>query len=268
MKLMNKKLVSFATLLACSFLAQASEFWLQPLKFVHRPGEDLVVNFKVGEGFVGEPWTVKKDRLERLELHQKNTLKDLKGQVVEGDKDNLKTPLTAEGTYLLAMQSTNASSEMEAEKFNAYLKDNGLDEAYGQRRKTNTMAKNGTELYARYSKLLVQAGEKTDATFRKEVGFPVEIVPEQNPYTLKVGDPVKFRILYMGKPVFGAKVKVLNFNNNRTTAQNIFSQQDGTIETHISNPGRWMVSFVKMVPSKDPKADWQSYWATLVFGIK
>src|SRR5690242_9245154 len=47
MKLINKKLVSFAALLACSFLAQASEFWLQPLKFVHKPGEDLVVNFKV-----------------------------------------------------------------------------------------------------------------------------------------------------------------------------------------------------------------------------
>jgi hypothetical protein len=39
------------------------------------------------------------------------------------------------------------------------------------------------------------------------------------------------------------------------------------IETHISNAGAWMVSFVKMVPSKNPEADWQSYWASLVFGI-
>jgi uncharacterized GH25 family protein len=265
---MNKKLISFAVLLSCSLLAQAHEFWLQPLKFVHQTGEDLVVNFKVGESFMGEPWKVTKDRLERLELHQTNTMKDLRAAVVEGDKGNLKTPLTVEGTYLLVMQSNAVFSDLEAEKFNEYLKEDGLDEAYAHRRKTNTLDKNGTELYARYSKLLVQAGEKTDNTFRKEAGLPVEIIPEQNPYALKIGAPIRFRILYMGKPLFGAKVRVWNFHNNRTTAQNIFSQQDGTVETHISNPGRWMVSFVKMVPSKDPKADWQSYWASLVFGVK
>jgi uncharacterized GH25 family protein len=265
---MNKKWISFGALLACSFVVLAHEFWLQPVKFIHKTGEDLVVNFKVGENFIGDPWTVKKDRFERLELHQKNTLKDLKAQVVEGEKDNLKTPLSDEGTYLLVMQSNAAFSDLEAEKFNAYLKEDGLDEVYSQRSKTNTLDKNGTEFYARCSKLLVQAGEKTDNTFRKEVGLPVEIIPDQNPYALKIGAPIRFKILYMGKPLFGAKVKVWNFHNNRTTAQNIFSQQDGMIETHISNPGRWMVSFVKMVPSKDPKADWQSYWASLVFGIK
>jgi len=264
----NKKIGVFLGLLVCNLVLQAHEFWLQPAKFILKPGETLVVNFKVGENFLGEGWDLKRHRIEKLEIHQKNTIKDLKEVVTEGEKDNLKIPLTSEGTYLVLMQSNNAFSDLEAEKFNAYLKEDELDDAYAQREKTNTLNKNGTELYARYAKLLVQAGTKTDNTFRKEIGWPVEIIPEQNPYALKMGDPVQFKILYNGKPLFGAKIRVWNHYNNRTTVQNIYSQQDGMISTHISNPGAWMVSFVKMVPSKDPKADWQSYWASLVFGVK
>lgn len=85
---------------------------------------------------------------------------------------------------------------------------------------------------------------------------------------MKKGDPVAFKILFEGKPLFGAKVKVWNRHNHRTSVQNIFSQQDGVIETHISNPGSWMVSVVKMVPSKNPKAQYRSYWGTLVFGVR
>jgi uncharacterized GH25 family protein len=268
MIMVNKKIAGFTGLILCGIAVQAHEFWLQPLKFVLKTGESLVVNFKVGEDFLGEPWTFTKDRIVKLELHQKNTVKDLKKDVVEGAKNNLQTALPNEGTYLLVLQSSEAFSDLEAEKFNAYLKEDELDDAYAHREKTNTLDKNGTEFYARYAKLLVQAGEKTDNTFRKEIGLPVEIMPEQNPYNLKLGDAVQFKILFQGKPLFGAKVRVWNFYNNRTTVQNIYSQQDGMISTHISNPGSWMVSFVKMVPSKNPKADWQSYWASLVFGIK
>lgn len=265
---MNKKVISLSVLLASGFLLQAHEFWLQPAKFILKTGENLVVNFKVGENFMGAHWNLKKDNLKRIELHQKNTLKNLKDIVVEGEKGTLSTPLANEGTYLLVMQSNNEFSDLRAEKFNDFLKEEELDDAYAQRVKTNTLEKNGTELYARCTKLLVQVGEKTDNTFRKETGLPVEIIPEQNPYALKVGSPIQYKILFQGKPLFGAKVRVWNNYNNRTTVQDIYSQQDGMISTHISNPGMWMVSFVKMVPSKDPKADWQSYWASLVFGVK
>jgi uncharacterized GH25 family protein len=265
---MNRTWLSFVGLLLCSLLAQAHEFWLQPQKFVLQQGEPLVVSFKVGENFMGEPWDLQKHKIERLDLHHKNTVKDLKESVKEGDKDNLQTPLAEAGTHLLAMQSNAAFIELEAEKFNAYLEEDGLDDAYAYREKNKLLDKPAKELYTRYSKLLVQVGETTDNTFRKEIGFPVEIVPEQNPYALKLGAAIRYKILFNGKPLFGVKVRVWNRYNNRTTVQNIYTQQDGTIDTHISNPGAWMVSFVKMVPSKDAKADWQSYWASLVFGVK
>ena len=72
-------------------------------------------------------------------------------------------------------------------------------------------------------------------------------IPEKNPIDLKKGDVIRFKILFKGKPLFGANVKVWNRHNHSTSVQNIFSQQDGMIETHVSNPGSWMVSVVTMI---------------------
>ena len=265
---MKQKFGALTLLLAFSLVVQAHEFWMQPNKFRIKVGESISVSFKVGENFIGQPWPVKKARIEKLQLHNGNNVKDMNALLQEGEKDNLKITASEEGTHLVVMESNNAFIASDGKSFTEYLEEDGLDEVLSYREKMKMMDDSAKEFYSRHTKLLFQVGEKTDDTFRKEVGLPVEIVPQRNPYNLKVGDPVHFKILHNGKPLFGAKVKVWNRYNNRTTTQNIYSQQDGMIETRISNPGLWMVSVVNMVPLKDSKAEWQSYWASLVFGIQ
>jgi uncharacterized GH25 family protein len=165
------------------------------------------------------------------------------------------------------MQTKKSFIKLEAETFNAYLKDQGLDEVVALRKKKEQVADSAREYYSRYSKLLVQAGAGSDDTYKKIVGLPVEIIPIENPYTLKVGDRIHFQVLFNGSPLFGAQVKIFNRNKGLTTIQKIYTQQDGTIETTVSNNGNWLVSVIKMVPSKDARADWESYWGSLVFGI-
>jgi uncharacterized GH25 family protein len=263
----SKVLVCFFLLLL-TLIVRAHEFWLEPMKFRHAIGENAVINFKVGVNFFGEPWKPTAQKLDKVELHSIKPLKDLKKQVKEGEKENLTIQLAAEGTYMVVMQSAPAFSDLNAEEFNAYLKEEGLDDTYNKRKKTNALEKNGTEVYTRYSKILLQAGKRTDDTYKKIIGLPIEIIPQQNPYTRKVGDPVKFIVRFNGKPLFGALVKVFNKQNNKTNVQTIYSQQDGSVETHISNGGAWMVSVVHMTPSTDPKAEWQSFWGSLTFGIE
>jgi uncharacterized GH25 family protein len=261
------KIVSLMMLVALALILQAHEFWLQPDKFRLNVGDSLNVSFKAGENFLGSPWQAKKEQLESVMMYHQSKVRDLKNMVREGEKDNLKVVLAEEGTYMITMQSRNFYSKADGKTFNAYLEENGLDDVLYNREKNNTLADSAKESYSRHTKLLVQAGKITDDTYKKVIGLPVEIIPDKNPYTWKKGDPVRFKILQDGKPFFGAKVKVWNRYNNRTTMQNIFAQQDGMIETHISNPGLWMVSVVKMIPSKDPEVQWQSYWGSLVFGV-
>ncbi len=110
------------------------------------------------------------------------------------------------------------------------------------------------------------AGTGTDDTYKKTVGLPLEIVPLNDPYRTKPGDEMSFMVLWGGKPLEFTLVKVWNRKNNNTILQNIYTQKDGIITTRLSNTGMWMVSCIKMIPSKDTKADWQSYWASYTFG--
>jgi len=266
---MNRKYIVAAVIVVLSTLAgQAHEFWLQSQKFFFQVGEKATIGFKVGEGFVGEPWDLTKNKVERLQLLHLEQVSDLKASVTPSDKSNFELPLPVEGTHLLVMQSNNAFIEMDAEKFNTYLDEDGLTEIRFARERASAMDKPVKELYSRHTKLLLQVGEKRDDTYRKVAGLPVEIVPLKNPYAVKKGEAIKFRILWQGKPLFGASVKVSNRFDNRTTIQNIFTEQDGTIEMPLSNSGMWMISVVKMIPSKDKVADYQSYWGSLVFGAE
>lgn len=264
---MKRFLISVWFVMAALIL-QSHEFWMAPSKHYFHAGENLNLDFRVGEDFIGEKWKVKKERFDRFEMHDLKGLTDLKSLLKDSASNEIAIPLAAEGGRVVVLQTNEVFSELAANEFNAYLKEDALDEAYAFRRKNNELDKAGKELYARYSKSIIQVGNRLDETFKKPANLPIEIFIEQNPASLKVGDKVSFRIMFQGKPLFGARVSVWNRYNNRTTRQPIFTQQDGRVETHISNPGPWMVSVVKMVSAKDSKADWRSYWGSLTFGIK
>lgn len=264
---MKKRVISFLLLTLLNTLAMAHEFWLQPQKFFFAVGEKALINFKVGENFSGEAWDLDRHKVERLELHNSAGVTDYKSDIKK-EKPNVEIFLSDLGTQLIVMQSDNAFSDLDGPKFNEYLKEDGLDDVLYAREKNNELNKRGTEFYSRHTKLLLQVGNRQDNTYSKVVGLPLEIVPEKNPYLVKLGESNKFKILWEGKPLFGARVKVWNKKDGQIAIQNIYSQKDGTIEFPFSNTGAWMVSVVKMVPSKTAGADWQSYWGSFVFGFE
>lgn len=249
-------------------MVKAHEFWLEPDRFYFEAGSSAAIRFRIGADFIGEARKLKNERIVRLESHASHGDSNLRQTLGADSTDLFQVALANEGTHLIALETSPAFIELDGAEFTEYLQEDGLDEILYQRRKDGISGDSASELYSRHAKLILQVGTKTDETFRKVCGLPLEIIPAKNPAALKKGDPIAFKILFQGKPLFGAKVKVWNRHNRRTSVQNIFSQQDGVIETHVSNPGVWMVSVVKMIPSPDPKAQYRSYWSTLVFGIR
>jgi uncharacterized GH25 family protein len=264
---MCRKIFATLVLFLALSLAYAHEFWLQPRKFKFAKGETMVVDFMVGENFAGEYWDLKKHRVVKLDHLASETSTNLIGSVQAGEGKNLSVTFQQDGTQLLVMQSNNAFIKLDPEKFNAYLKEDGLDEVLEHRTNNGTLADTARENYARCAKLLVQVGDRTDDAYRKVAGLPLEIVPLSNPYALKMGDEISFRILFNGKPLAFTLVKIWNKREGKTFIQNLHTDKTGTVTTRLSNFGSWMVSTVKMIPSKEAAADWQSYWASLVFGL-
>ncbi len=262
-----KKIKVTLTILFLTFIADAHEFWLQPKKFKYALGEEIKLDFMVGESFTGEFWDLKKHKAEKMELHRLGGVRDLAKEVKPTAGNNLYFKADQEGTYLFALQSNAAYIELEGDKFNDYLKEDGLDYILDERTKSGSLNKTSTEFYSRYAKVLVQTGNKTDDTYKKKLGLRYEIIPDQNPYTLKAGDHLQCRVLFEGKPAAHALVKVWNKVNNTTFLQNIYTENDGTMQFPISASGPWMVSSVRMIHSEKAGAEYHSLWASLVFGI-
>ncbi|NOT76101.1 MAG: DUF4198 domain-containing protein [Cyclobacteriaceae bacterium] len=264
---MKRKLtVTFLIIFGAS-LAQAHEFWLQPKKYRYKVGEEMKVDFMVGESFEGEFWDLNRHKVEKLQMHSGATVKDLSKDIKKTAGNNLSYKFDKEGTHLMVLESNSAYIEMEADKFNDYLKEDGIDNILAERTKNNQLERPSKEFYKRYAKLLVQAGAKTDETFRKRMGFRYEIIPLANPYTLKTGDYLQCRVLWEGKPAPHTMVKVWSHIGKKSFLTDIYSEDDGTIKFPISSNGSWMVSSVKMIASETEGAEYQSLWTSLVFAI-
>lgn len=251
-----------------SSLLMAHEFWLQPRKFRYAVGEEAKIDFLVGENFTGEFWDLTKHKAENVQMISAYGKKVLTGEVKKTKGNNLTYKFASEGLHLFSMVSNPAYIELDGEKFNAYLEEDGIEDILALRKRRNELDKPSRENYTRYAKLLVQCGNASDEIYKRKVGTKVEIIPLSNPYTLKSGDYLECEILYDGKPAPHQMVKVWTFINKRAFLQNAYTEDDGRVKFPISNAGPWMVSFVKMVKSEKPNVDYESMWASLVFGIE
>jgi uncharacterized GH25 family protein len=249
-------------------LGVAHEFWLRPKKFRFAAGEEVKVDFVVGENFTGEYWDLNVHTVEKLELITASGKKDLTNSVKPTKGTNLTFKVANQGSQLITMQSGTAFIELDAQKFNAYLEEDGIENIIQRRKEKNETGLGAKEHYQRFSKLLLQSGTTFDDVYKRNVGHPLEIIPESNPNKLKSGDYLGCKVLFQGKPLAHQLVKVWNMMGNRVFLQNMYTENDGTIKFPVSSTGPWMVSSVKMLPSDDSVVDYNSMWASLVFGVE
>jgi uncharacterized GH25 family protein len=262
-----KKVIATGCLVLIGFVSSSHEFWLRPQKFRFAAGEDIKINFLVGENFTGEPWDITHHKIIKLEALSAYGRKDVATQVKPGAGPNLTLKAAGDGLHLIALESNAAFIELEADKFNAYLEEDGLEDIIRRRKENNEMNKPSRENYTRYAKLLVQSGTRKDEIYKRKVGFKLEIIPQQDPYQLKSGDYLDCLVLFDGKPAAHRMVKIWSQIGKSIFEQNAFTENDGTLRFPISNPGPWMVSTVYMEPSGKEGIDYESSWASLVFGI-
>ncbi|MEP2668994.1 MAG: DUF4198 domain-containing protein [Cyclobacteriaceae bacterium] len=263
-----KRGVALILVFAFIGLAQAHEFWMLPNKFRFEVGEKMILDFRVGEGFEGNHWDLNKHKVEELIIQNRVGETNLTDKIEKTKGKNLEYAFNNVGTHLITLQSDAAFIEQSADEFDAYLTEDGLDYIREEREKLGEQNNGAKELYTRYSKLLVQVGNRLDDTYKKSSGLKFEIIPQQNPYELKSGDYMDCKVLYRGNPAPHALVKVWSHVGNRIFLQNIYTESDGMIRFPISNTGPWMVSSVKMIRSNSPQAEWESMWSSLVFEIE
>jgi len=262
-----KKILSLFLLLFFSFLLSAHEFWLEPEKFIYEPGDPINIRFLVGENFEGENWSGNSLKVNQLNFYSKDYTDDLSSEISDEKGDSIQISLYDEGTAMLTFNSNNSFINLDAEKFNEYLKEDGLQTAIDYRREHNESDSAGKEFFQRSVKTILQIGEVKDNTSSKKTNLPLDIIPLQNPYDLKENDSLTVKILFKKTPLKNAHIKAWNRIDNHTTFTDYTSDEKGEIHLPVNQKGKWMISTVKMVRLNNNKeADWQSYWGSLTWG--
>jgi uncharacterized GH25 family protein len=242
------------------------EFWLGLTRYRLAPGGETVLTFFVGEDFHGETWTKRNERLQSLKLYGADGVKDLSATAMETDTLPMSLSFANAGTHLLAMESKNSYIELDGEKFTAYLEEDGIDNIKALRSSKGESTKAAREHYRRCAKTILQVGSKTDHTPLQKLGQALEIVPLKNPYALRKGEELTLQVMFLGKPLPNTVVRTWQKAPAQETAKaRLRTDAEGKTSFIPAVAGEWMVSLVYMIPSTDPAADYQSYWATLVF---
>ena len=269
---MKLRLLAFL-LIATVASALAHEFWIFPENFFPKVGEKLAWRIQVGENYEGERWGGGSRRVERLRLLTTAGEKALTATVRQSDSQ-VEPPAVAievPGTQMLVLETNNSFIELEADKFEAYLKEDGLQLALDYRQKNAEQQKIGREFYRRCAKAILQVGDATNDLPSKPTALDLDIIPLQNPYAMQPGSPLTCRVLYQQKPLANAMVRCWRRVNGQTEVE--FKQTDVKGEATFDLPKKgkaaYMLSSVHMVRlTGNDKADWQSLWGSVTFGMR
>lgn len=263
------KYLSFLlTLILLPQIALAHEYWFEPESFRLAPSAETAVHLYVGDG-------IRKEREERVfqpemtpkfQLFSKDGVIDLKPSIREGASPIYNFSAAKAGNFLFGMERNWSYITLEADKFEDYLREDGIDYISAERRKLGETAKPGRERYSRYIKSLLMVGDKRDATYKRQLGMKLEITPLENPYAKKVGDTLQFKITFDGKPLASRTVFA---DNRESETQRMTTDKNGIVSVKLDRKGMWIVRLVTMRRCANDcgEADWESFWGALTFGI-
>ena len=119
------------------------------------------------------------------------------------------------GTYVIGASLLSREITLKADEFNAYLQEDGTPDVLAARRRANELKKDATERYAKHIKAIIQVGAKRTGEFSTVLGYPAELVPLENPYSLGVGSTLRVRALVDGKAA--ANQLVVSFDGIRSS---------------------------------------------------
>ena len=153
--------------------------------------------------------------------------------------------VTSPGFLILGYRSSRTPITLEAEKFEKYLQDEGLDAVVKARAAKNESVKPGNEV-SPGARNRVAGNGTGEAGFDGTLGFTLELVAESNPLKLRAGDTMKMRLLYEGRGLAGGLVKLTQRDDpgNTATAR---TGADGTVSFKLPRKGVWLARVVHMV---------------------
>lgn len=173
------------------------------------------------------------------------------------------------GTYLVGVSTKPREIDLKAADFNDYLQHDGIPDILSERQKNNELDKNVREQYSKHVRAVFQVGDKLSDDYKRELNYPAEVIPQENPYALGVGDTINLLCTVDGRPVpnqfvmagWESRDGILHYLSERTNGAGLASFK-------LAGAGKWYVKFIHMTALSQSNLNYESKWASLTFEIQ
>jgi uncharacterized GH25 family protein len=115
---------------------------------------------------------------------------------------------------------------------------------------------------------LIQVGDGgAQEAVTRPVGLALEIVPEVSPYALPRSTMLPVRVLYEGRPLAGALVKLTDLADDAEPLEQHRTDSEGRAGFAMPSGGAWMMDVVWTKPLIDEGVDFETVFSSLSFGF-
>src|SRR5882762_8060514 len=238
-------LVVVTIVMSCAPLF-AHDMWIEPTTFSPESGQVVGVRLRVGQDLLGDPLPRDPALINQFIFEDAAGRKSLVGRDGADPAGFLRVAMP--GLLVIGYRSNPSAVELTAEKFNQYLKEEGLDAVAALRARRNDTGAKAREIFSRCAKSLVLSGSAKEGQGDRPLGFTLELVAEQNPYALRAGQDLPVRLTYENRPLAGALVVAMNRPNpsEKLAAR---TDNDGRVRLRLPRRGMWLIKAVHMVPA-------------------
>lgn len=252
-------------------VALAHEFWIQPQRFQLPVAASTPMTLQVGTGSERQRSQLPPRRVLRFDATTSaGEIQDLRPVLTLGAPDaDGALSFSRPGAYVVTLRSDAAAqSHLSAARFEAYAREEGLTPALEARAAQSAQGLDASERYSRQTKALLQVGEGGDqAAVTRPVGLSLEIVPEANPYALPRPASLPVRVLYEGRPLAGALVKLTDLVHDAAPLEQHRTDGEGRAGFAMPRGGAWMMDVVWTRPLADEGVDFETVFSSLSFGF-
>ncbi len=265
----TRSMLVAAMLLTAGAGLSAHDFWIEPSTFEPGADEPIRIHLRVGERFAGEAVPRSDARIERFVVIGPSGEKPVFGR--DGMDPAGLLRLDAPGIWFVGYRSKPSAVVLEADKFDKYLREEGLERIIEDRAARKESQMPGREQFSRSVKSLLRSGgSQTVQGFDRALGLTLELVLEADP-TSAAGGRLPVRLLHEGRPLAGALVvayrKDAGVTPEATEELRARTDKDGRVVVPVTS-GIWLLKAVHMERAAAASgADWDSVWTALTFRV-
>lgn len=243
----------------------AHDLWIEPTTFSPHLGETVGVRLRVGQDFLGDPLPRSAALIDQFVVEDADGRTPVVGRNGADPAGLLR--VSAPGLLVIGYRSNPSTIEQTADKFNAYLKEEGLEAVAALRARHGQTSRPVREMFSRCAKSLLLSGPPDKGEGDRPLGFTLELVAGRNPFTMEAGQELPVTLTYEKRALAGALVVAINRSHpsEKLTAR---SDRDGRVRFRLPRTGVWLIKAVHMVEAPaGAGAEWASYWASLTFEL-